>query len=57
MDMTKKAARYQRLHKQLTVLLGKSATREQRDRFTRVLKGHIALASARFPAGIAGVMD
>lgn len=37
-----------------TVLLGKSATREQRDRFTRVLKGHIALASARFPAGIAG---
>ena len=37
-----------------TVLLGKSATREQRDRYTRVLKGHIALAKARFPAGIPG---
>ncbi len=27
---------------------------EMRDRFTRVLKGHIALASARFPAGTTG---
>lgn len=37
-----------------TVLLGGRATRAQRDRYTRVLKGHIALASARFPAGITG---
>ncbi len=28
---------------------------EHRDRFTRVLKGHIALATARFPAGTAGM--
>ncbi|MCB2101813.1 MAG: aminopeptidase P family protein, partial [Rhodobacterales bacterium] len=27
---------------------------EQRDRFTRVLKGHIALATARFPLGTTG---
>jgi Xaa-Pro aminopeptidase len=27
---------------------------EMKDRFTRVLKGHIALASARFPEGITG---
>jgi len=27
---------------------------EMRDRFTRVLKGHIALATARFPAGTSG---
>ena len=27
---------------------------EMRDRFTRVLKGHIALAMARFPAGTTG---
>ena len=27
---------------------------EQRDRFTRVLKGHIAIATARFPAGTTG---
>ena len=27
---------------------------EERDRFTRVLKGHIALATARFPAGTSG---
>src|SRR6185369_4868946 len=27
---------------------------EERDRFTRVLKGHIALALARFPQGTAG---
>lgn len=38
-----------------TVLLGKSATREQRDRFTRVLKGHIALARAKFPSGVRGI--
>lgn len=38
-----------------TVLLGKSATREQRDRFTRVLKGHIALARVIFPKGVSGV--
>ncbi len=29
-------------------------TAEQRDRFTRVLKGHIALALARFPRGTSG---
>jgi Xaa-Pro aminopeptidase len=29
-------------------------TPEMRDRFTRVLKGHIALATARFPAGTTG---
>ncbi len=37
-----------------TVLLGERATRVQKDRFTRVLKGHIALATARFPAGSSG---
>src|SRR5690606_15191150 len=30
------------------------ATAEQRDRFTRVLKGHIGLATARFPRGTSG---
>ena len=29
-------------------------TGEMRDRFTRVLKGHIALATARFPHGASG---
>lgn len=29
-------------------------TEEQRDRFTRVLKGHIAMATAIFPAGTSG---
>ena len=29
-------------------------TAEQKDRYTRVLKGHIALALARFPAGTSG---
>lgn len=38
-----------------TVLLGKKASREVRDRFTRVLKGHIALARARFPEGVTGI--
>ena len=36
-----------------TVAIGKP-TPEQRDRFTRVLKGHIALAMARFPKGTSG---
>lgn len=36
-----------------TVSIGKT-TEEQRDRFTRVLKGHIALARVRFPAGTTG---
>ena len=33
---------------------GKKAPDEPRDRFTRVLKGHIALALAQFPAGTTG---
>ena len=37
-----------------TILLGPRATRTEKDRFTRVLKGHIALATARFPAGSSG---
>ena len=36
-----------------TVAIG-TPTAEQRDRFTRVLKGHIALALARFPTGTTG---
>ncbi len=36
-----------------TVIVGKP-TAEMRDRFTRVLKGHIALGSARFPKGTTG---
>ena len=36
-----------------TVAIGMPSA-EMRDRFTRVLKGHIALASARFPAGTTG---
>ena len=36
-----------------TVAIG-TPTAEQRDRFTRVLKGHIALAMARFPKGTSG---
>jgi Xaa-Pro aminopeptidase len=36
-----------------TVALG-APTAEQRDRFTRVLQGHIALARTRFPAGTTG---
>lgn len=36
-----------------TVAIGE-ASPEQRDRFTRVLKGHIAIATARFPAGTSG---
>jgi Xaa-Pro aminopeptidase len=36
-----------------TVAIG-SPTGEMRDRFTRVLKGHIAIATARFPKGTTG---
>lgn len=36
-----------------TIALG-SPTAEQKDRYTRVLKGHIALARAIFPAGTTG---
>ena len=36
-----------------TIAIG-TPTAEMRDRFTRVLKGHIALATARFPAGTTG---
>jgi Xaa-Pro aminopeptidase len=36
-----------------TVAIGRP-TAEMRDRFTRVLKGHIAIATARFPSGTAG---
>jgi Xaa-Pro aminopeptidase len=37
-----------------TVLLGKKATKEQKECFTRVLRGHIALARVSFPAGTRG---
>jgi Xaa-Pro aminopeptidase len=36
-----------------TVAIG-APTAEQRERFTRVLRGHIALATARFPKGTTG---
>jgi Xaa-Pro aminopeptidase len=36
-----------------TVAIG-TPTTEMRDRFTRVLKGHIAIATARFPVGTSG---
>jgi len=36
-----------------TIAIG-APSAEQRDRFTRVLKGHIALATARFPSGTTG---
>ncbi len=36
-----------------TIAIGEP-TSEMRDRFTRVLKGHIALATARFPKGTTG---
>jgi Xaa-Pro aminopeptidase len=36
-----------------TVAIGEP-TGEMRDRFTRVLKGHIAIATARFPVGASG---
>jgi Xaa-Pro aminopeptidase len=37
-----------------TVAVG-TPTADMRDRFTRVLKGHIALATARFPKGTRGI--
>ena len=37
-----------------TVLLGKKATKEQKECFTRVLRGHIGLARVAFPAGTRG---
>lgn len=37
-----------------TVLLGGRPTRWQRECYTRVLKGHVAIATARFPAGVTG---
>jgi Xaa-Pro aminopeptidase len=37
-----------------TLMVG-AATPEMKDRFTRVLKGHIALATARFPDGTIGM--
>ena len=37
-----------------TIMVG-TATAEMKDRFTRVLKGHIALATARFPEGTIGM--
>ena len=37
-----------------TILVG-TATAEMKDRFTRVLKGHIALATAHFPEGTIGM--
>lgn len=37
-----------------TVLLGGKATAQQKEDFTRVLKGHIALSQMRFPAGTPG---
>ncbi len=36
-----------------TVVIGEPTT-EHRDRYTRVLKGHIAIASAKFPKGTSG---
>jgi Xaa-Pro aminopeptidase len=36
-----------------TITVGK-VTKEMRDRYTRVLKGHIAVATARFPKGATG---
>ncbi|MEA1014126.1 aminopeptidase P family protein [Sphingosinicella sp. LY1275] len=36
-----------------TIIVGEP-TAEMRDRFTRVLKGHIAVSAARFPAGTRG---
>jgi Xaa-Pro aminopeptidase len=36
-----------------TIAIG-NPTQEQQDRFTRVLKGHIAIATAKFPKGTTG---
>lgn len=38
-----------------TLLLGDKASAEEKDRYTRVLKGHIHLATAKFPAGVNGI--
>jgi len=38
-----------------TILLGRRGTKEQKDRYTLVLKGHISLARAKFPQGVTGV--
>jgi Xaa-Pro aminopeptidase len=38
-----------------TVLLGKSVSKEIKERTTRVLKGHINLARSRFPEGTRGI--
>jgi Xaa-Pro aminopeptidase len=37
-----------------TVAVGNNTTRQERDAYTRVLKGHIGLARAKFPAGASG---
>ena len=37
-----------------TLLLGGHPTERQRECYTRVLKGHVAIATARFPAGVTG---
>jgi Xaa-Pro aminopeptidase len=37
-----------------TILLGKKATAEQKRNYTLVLKGHIAVATAKFPVGTTG---
>lgn len=37
-----------------TISLNKKPSAEQKDRYTRVLKGHIALAKIRFPEGTVG---
>jgi Xaa-Pro aminopeptidase len=37
-----------------TIALGGKVTRAERDAYTRVLKGHIALARAKFPVGSTG---
>lgn len=37
-----------------TILLGKKATPQEKEHYTRVLKGHIALSSVRFPQGTSG---
>ena len=37
-----------------TLLLGGRPTDAQRDAYTRVFKGHVAIATARFPAGTTG---
>jgi Xaa-Pro aminopeptidase len=38
-----------------TIILGGKATEQQKNHYTRVLKGHIALATIKFPKGTSGV--